>query len=91
MYSCGKVVDLHFKSAVEGVIIKWATQITEVLSADSASAFKNNQHLTPWAGKCFFCNTSIIYLSNNLIFNILYNINYITYLYLLFLFIYIQV
>lgn len=50
MYSNGKIVDLHFKSAVEGVIIKWATQITEVLSADSASAFKNNQHLTPWAG-----------------------------------------
>jgi len=48
--SDGKIVDLHFKSAVEGVIIKWATQITEVLSADSVSAFKSNQHLTPWAG-----------------------------------------
>lgn len=50
IFSDGKVVDLHFKSAVEGVIIKWATQITEVLSSDSESAFKNNQHLTPWAG-----------------------------------------
>lgn len=50
IFSDGKIVDLHFKSAVEGVIIKWATQITEVLSSDSESAFKNNQHLTPWAG-----------------------------------------
>lgn len=50
IFSDGKIVDLHFKSAVEGVIIKWATQITEVLSTDSASAFKNNQHSTPWAG-----------------------------------------
>jgi len=48
--SDGKIVDLHFKSAVEGVIIKWATQIADVLSADSASVFKSNQHLTPWAG-----------------------------------------
>lgn len=48
--SDGKIVDLHFKSAVEGVIIKWATQITEVLGADSVTAFKCNQHLTPWAG-----------------------------------------
>lgn len=48
--SDGKIVDLHFKSAVEGVIIKWATQITEVLSANSVSACKGNQHLTPWAG-----------------------------------------
>ncbi|KAL4135288.1 hypothetical protein QTP88_006906 [Uroleucon formosanum] len=52
----GKIVDLHFKSAVEGVIIKWATQITEVLSADSVSAFKSNQHLTPWAEVAFWNN-----------------------------------
>lgn len=63
LYSNGKIVDLHFKSAVEGVIIKWATQITEVLSADSASAFKNNQHLTPWAGT----ENRIFKLNNNII------------------------
>lgn len=49
-HSGGKIVDLHFKSAVEGVIIKWATQITEVLGADSVTAFKSSQHLTPWDG-----------------------------------------
>lgn len=61
--SDGKIVDLHFKSAVEGVIIKWATQITEVLSADSTAALKSNHHLTPWAG---IIQTNIIQMNKKL-------------------------
>lgn len=32
--SKGEVCDLYLKSAIEGVVIKWATQISEVLMVD---------------------------------------------------------
>lgn len=34
--SNGEICDLYFKSAVEGVVIKWATQINDVLVNDSS-------------------------------------------------------
>ncbi|XP_049809049.1 dynein beta chain, ciliary [Schistocerca nitens] len=47
--SGGDVVDLYLKSAIEGVIIKWATQINDVLSEDSSQAFGACHHPTPSA------------------------------------------
>lgn len=45
------MVDLYLKSAIEGVVIKWATQINDVLMEDSADAFKGGHNPTPSAGK----------------------------------------
>lgn len=36
--SNGEICDLYLKSAIEGVVIKWATQINEVLLNDSSEA-----------------------------------------------------
>ncbi|XP_052121253.1 dynein beta chain, ciliary-like isoform X2 [Frankliniella occidentalis] len=49
MSSGGEVVDLYLKSAIEGVVIKWATQINDVLLEDSADAFKGGHNPTPSA------------------------------------------
>jgi hypothetical protein len=38
------------KSAIEGVVIKWATQINDVLTEESSQAFTGGQHPTPNAG-----------------------------------------
>ncbi|PSN39336.1 Dynein beta chain [Blattella germanica] len=43
----GETVDLYLKSAIEGVIIKWATQIDEVLKEDSSCAFSREDSPTP--------------------------------------------
>jgi len=43
-------VDLYLKSAIEGVIIKWATQINDVLTKDSSQAFAGGQNPDPSAG-----------------------------------------
>lgn len=43
-------VDLYLKSAIEGVIIKWATQVNDVMSEDSAQSFSNGQDPTPTCG-----------------------------------------
>lgn len=48
--SKGATVDLHLKSAIEGVIIKWATQIDEVLKEDSSCAFVREANPTPRFG-----------------------------------------
>lgn len=45
------MVDLYLKSAIEGVVIKWASQINDVLNDDSSLAFANGQNPTPWAGR----------------------------------------
>ncbi|XP_034234645.1 dynein beta chain, ciliary [Thrips palmi] len=49
MSSGGEVVDLYLKSAIEGVVIKWATQINDVLMEDSGDAFKGGHNPTPSA------------------------------------------
>lgn len=45
-------VDLYLKSAIEGVVIKWVTQINDVFMETSASAFNNGQNPTPGVGEC---------------------------------------
>ncbi|XP_071447818.1 dynein beta chain, ciliary [Hetaerina americana] len=47
--SGGEEVDLYFKSAIEGVVIKWATQINDVLSEEPSQAFSGGQNPTPYA------------------------------------------
>lgn len=60
--SKGKSVDLYLKSAIEGIVIKWAIQIDEVLKEDPSCAFVKQSNPTPRFGMylCsdFFPNTS---------------------------------
>lgn len=51
----GEEVDLYLKSAIEGVIIKWAQQINDVMMDDSGQAFDNGQNPVPSVGK-FQCD-----------------------------------
>lgn len=44
-------VDLYLKSAIEGVVIKWATQINDVMTENSANAFNGGQNPVPLVGK----------------------------------------
>lgn len=46
----GEEVDLYLKSAIEGVVIKWAQQINDVMMEDSALAFENGHNPLPTAG-----------------------------------------
>lgn len=48
-------IDLYLKSAIEGVVIKWATQIHDVIKECPSNAFLNGQNPTPHVGK-FFVN-----------------------------------
>jgi hypothetical protein len=48
--SKGNRVDLYLKSAIEGAVIKWATQIDAVLKEDSSCAFVKESNLTPRFG-----------------------------------------
>lgn len=43
-------IDLYLKSAIEGIVIKWATQINDVMKEKPSNAFLNNQNPTPHAG-----------------------------------------
>ncbi|XP_054276549.1 dynein beta chain, ciliary [Macrosteles quadrilineatus] len=52
--SNGEIVDLYLKSAIEGVIIKWATQINDILTEESGQAFANGQNPTPIAEITFW-------------------------------------
>jgi dynein heavy chain len=42
---------MYLKSAIEGVVIKWATQINDVLTQESSQAFDGGQNPTPNVGK----------------------------------------
>lgn len=42
---------MYLKSAIEGVVIKWATQINDVLTQESSQAFDGGRNPTPNAGK----------------------------------------
>lgn len=44
-------VDLYLKSAIEGVVIKWVTQINDVFMETSANAFNNGQNPAPGVGE----------------------------------------
>lgn len=45
-------IDLYLKSAIEGVVIKWATQINDVVKETPSDAFLNGQNPVPSAGRC---------------------------------------
>lgn len=52
-------IDLYLKSAIEGVVIKWATQINDVMKESSANSFNNGQNPVPTAGESksyLFCS-----------------------------------
>lgn len=49
----GKEVDLYLKSAIEGVVIKWAQQVNDVMMEDSAQAFDNGQNPMPNVGQYY--------------------------------------
>lgn len=42
-----ETVDLYLKSAIEGVVIKWAYLVNDVITHESSSAFDNKQNPTP--------------------------------------------
>lgn len=43
-------IDLYLKGAIEGVVIKWATQINDVMIEIPSNAFNNGQNPLPNAG-----------------------------------------
>lgn len=47
-FSRGENVDLDIKSAVEGIVIKWASICTDVLKVQSTISFAHGQHPTPY-------------------------------------------
>lgn len=42
-----QAVDLYLKSAIEGVVIKWAYLVNDVVTHESSVAFENGQNPTP--------------------------------------------
>ncbi|XP_076651244.1 dynein beta chain, ciliary-like [Halictus rubicundus] len=42
-----QAADLYLKSAIEGVVIKWAYLVNDVVTQESGAAFENNQNPTP--------------------------------------------
>lgn len=44
-------IDLYLKGAIEGVVIKWATQINDVMVETPSNAFNNGQNPLPIVGK----------------------------------------
>ncbi|KAK0169129.1 hypothetical protein PV327_002875 [Microctonus hyperodae] len=42
-----QAVDLYLKSAIEGVVIKWAYLVNDVVTQESIAAFENGQNPTP--------------------------------------------
>ncbi|TMW50187.1 hypothetical protein DOY81_004746 [Sarcophaga bullata] len=49
-------IDLYLKSAIEGVVIKWANQVHEVIKENPANAFLNGQNPTPHTEFVFWNN-----------------------------------
>ncbi|XP_058791425.1 dynein beta chain, ciliary [Phymastichus coffea] len=43
-----QAVDLYLKSAIEGVVIKWAYLVNDVVTQESSVAFENGQNPTPY-------------------------------------------
>ena len=43
-------IDLYLKSAIEGVVIKWSTQVNDIMKENSLSAFANGQNPVPIVG-----------------------------------------
>ncbi|XP_014225178.1 dynein beta chain, ciliary [Trichogramma pretiosum] len=43
-----EAADLYLKSAIEGVVIKWAYLVNDVVTHESSAAFENGQNPTPY-------------------------------------------
>lgn len=56
-------IDLYLKGAIEGVVIKWATQINDVMIDTPSNAFNGGQNPLPSIGKVkqILCNINGIY------------------------------
>lgn len=54
-------IDLYLKGAIEGVVIKWATQINDVMIEVPSNAFNGGQNPLPSIGEsvCFFFLTKM--------------------------------
>lgn len=52
-FSGGENVDLQLKSAIEGAVIKWATQVNNVIRQQSNQVFEAEGHPIPAAGMNF--------------------------------------
>lgn len=48
----GEVCDLYLKSAIEGMVIKWSTQINDVLMNDTSEKSGTQVNPVPSVGKC---------------------------------------
>jgi len=55
-------VDVHVKCSIEGVVIKWAQQITEVLRQDPAVILAPEKNALPADGKYFSSSVLILFL-----------------------------
>lgn len=53
-------IDLYLKGAIEGVVIKWATQINDVMIDTPTNAFNGGQNPLPAIGKRKLCDDYII-------------------------------
>ena len=60
-------IDLYLKGAIEGVVIKWATQINDVMIESPSNAFQNGQNPLPTIGKTYYTIGKIAF------YNILFN------------------
>lgn len=49
--SNGEVCDLYLKSAIEGMVIKWSTQVTDVLTNDTSEKNPTQANPVPSVGK----------------------------------------
>lgn len=47
----GEVCDLYLKGAIEGMIIKWSTQVNDVLANDSSEKNSTQENPVPAVGK----------------------------------------
>lgn len=54
-------IDLYLKSAIEGVVIKWVTQINEVMEESPTNAFNQGANPVPTAGN-YYIRIYTIYL-----------------------------
>lgn len=51
-------IDLYLKGAIEGVVIKWATQINDVMIEIPSNAFSGGQNPLPTVGNLRHLNYS---------------------------------
>lgn len=63
----GCEIDLYLKGAIEGVVIKWVTQIHDVMEQNPSNAFLNGQNPLPSAGIYITLFVLVIHISQYII------------------------